>query len=224
MDYFKKIITTLILELFVFVSFGQREVNKFTPEMGVINSTELGESLLKREILTYRRGINLKEDINVSFLGSKYTIFKGTYLANNKKNKKNEIELTPVIDQSNFLGRSISIALFLNTTTNEISKVIYNNAKLKIKNEKPLIYPIEEVILKTDPLLVKDLIYNGRSAEVIKLTYREYINDLARPSFTQDVQYDLKDGNEIGFKGARIEVINATNLKIEYKVLSPFKD
>mgnify|MGYP001043013533 CR=1 FL=1 len=52
--------------------------------------------------------------------------------------------------------------------------------------------------------------------------YREYINDMARPAFNQELQYDLNESNIIGFKGLRIEVILATNTKIEYKVLSSF--
>jgi hypothetical protein len=46
---------------------------------------------------------------------------------------------------------------------------------------------------------------------------------MARPSFTQDLQYDLSEGNIVGFKGLRIEIIKAQNTKIEYKILSFFR-
>ncbi|HJV66199.1 MAG TPA: hypothetical protein VJ550_10730, partial [Geomonas sp.] len=63
-----------------------------------------------------------------------------------------------------------------------------------------------------------------RSGDTIKILYREYSGDLLRAPFSQDVQYDLKKSSTIGFKGARIEVINATNVKIQYRVLSSFPD
>ena len=52
--------------------------------------------------------------------------------------------------------------------------------------------------------------------------YREYVNNMARPSFSQDLQYDLSESNIIGIKGLRIEVLKAGNTKIEYKIVKSF--
>lgn len=70
----------------------------------------------------------------------------------------------------------------------------------------------------------QDFIYNGKVGNAIKFTYREYANDLARPAFTQDLQYDLKESDTIGFRGLRIEILSATNTKIQYKVLSYYTE
>ncbi len=72
-------------------------------------------------------------------------------------------------------------------------------------------------------LFLKVFIYNGKAGNVIKFSYREFINDMARPAFTQELQYDLSEGKIIGFKGMRIEILNTSNIEIEYKVLSEFK-
>lgn len=66
-----------------------------------------------------------------------------------------------------------------------------------------------------------ELIYNGKSGDTIKVSYREYNDDLARPSFYQDISYDLSESTEIGFKKMKIEVLKATNSYIEYIVNSP---
>lgn len=68
----------------------------------------------------------------------------------------------------------------------------------------------------------QEFIYNGRVGNALKFVYREYVDDYARPAFTQDLQYDLSESKIIGFRGLRIEVLNATNTNIEYKVLSQF--
>ena len=57
---------------------------------------------------------------------------------------------------------------------------------------------------------------------MVTLGYREFSNDTARPAFNNDVDYDLKNTKIIGYKGARIEVIEANNQNITYKVLSNF--
>jgi hypothetical protein len=44
---------------------------------------------------------------------------------------------------------------------------------------------------------------------------------MARPAFNQDLKYDLNDGAVIGFRGARFEVIKATNTEIKFRTISP---
>jgi len=45
-----------------------------------------------------------------------------------------------------------------------------------------------------------------------------------RQPFSQEVLYDLSEGNIIGFKGARIEIIEATNFNLKYKVIKSFPE
>lgn len=69
---------------------------------------------------------------------------------------------------------------------------------------------------------MKELIYTGKVGEKIRFTYREFQYDMARQSFNVDVEYDLSESNMISYKGATVEIISATNQKIEYKVLKHF--
>jgi hypothetical protein len=74
------------------------------------------------------------------------------------------------------------------------------------------------------PSFTQELIYNGRIGANVRFLYREFSNDHIRGPFSQEVQYDMSDGQTIGFKGARIEIIEATNTFIEYKLLSNFPE
>ena len=69
-----------------------------------------------------------------------------------------------------------------------------------------------------------ELIYQGVVDNKISIAYREYTDNLARPAFTQQAQYELNnDGTAIiGFKGARVQVHRADNLQIEYTVNQGF--
>jgi hypothetical protein len=67
----------------------------------------------------------------------------------------------------------------------------------------------------------QEILYSGGGKGTVTLQYREYMNDYARPAFSQELSYDLADGNEIGFKGARIRVIKVSNTGIRYVVLKP---
>lgn len=65
----------------------------------------------------------------------------------------------------------------------------------------------------------KELIYSGISQNTISILYREFLNDMARPAFSQELKYDLSQDRLVGFQGARFEIIKADNNKIRYKVI-----
>ena len=66
------------------------------------------------------------------------------------------------------------------------------------------------------------LIYSGKVGNKINVGYREFSGSVARPAFNNNVEYDLSESLVIGYKGAQIEVLEATNQYIRYKVLRNF--
>lgn len=66
------------------------------------------------------------------------------------------------------------------------------------------------------------LIYSGQVGNKINIGYREFSGNVARPAFNNEVEYDLSESKIIGYKGARIEVIEANNESIKYKVIKNF--
>lgn len=74
----------------------------------------------------------------------------------------------------------------------------------------------------TPDSFMQELIYTGKVGDKIRFTYREYQNGIARQAFNVNVEYDLGESNLISYKGATIEIISATNQRIEYKVLKHF--
>lgn len=68
----------------------------------------------------------------------------------------------------------------------------------------------------------QSLIYSGRIGNRIRLGYREFSGNLARPAFNNEAEYDLSESKVIGYKGARLEVLEATNEFIRFKLISNF--
>jgi hypothetical protein len=66
------------------------------------------------------------------------------------------------------------------------------------------------------------LIYSGKIGDKINIGYREFSGNMARPAFSNNVEYDLSGSMLIGYKGAKIEVIEANNQFIKYKVIESF--
>lgn len=68
-----------------------------------------------------------------------------------------------------------------------------------------------------------ELIFQGLSDGDIKFAYHEYENDMARPSFSQIVDYDYSTGEAIvTLKGARLTVHEATSSNLTYTLNKGF--
>jgi hypothetical protein len=82
---------------------------------------------------------------------------------------------------------------------------------------------------KKDKVVLKEskykfiVVYQVMSAKIIKLQYEEYVDGLARDAFFKTFEYDLSNGKEIAVKGILIEVMEAKNSTIKYKVIDDAK-
>jgi len=64
-----------------------------------------------------------------------------------------------------------------------------------------------------------EIIYSGIIGNTVKALYREFIEDFARPSFYQELQYNLDISNIISYRSIKIEILEATNSYIKYRVI-----
>lgn len=83
-----------------------------------------------------------------------------------------------------------------------------------------------EAIVQKPTNIQRILEYAGRDRQTLSVFYKEYTETVdgafIRPAFTQEFKFDMNEGRVIGVKGARIEVLKATNTGINYKVLAHF--
>lgn len=76
--------------------------------------------------------------------------------------------------------------------------------------------------IATEDTFQQTLLYNGKVGNKVNIGYREFSGSLARPAFNNSVEYDLSESSVIGYKGAQLEILEATNQHIKYKVLRNF--
>ena len=79
-----------------------------------------------------------------------------------------------------------------------------------------------EVFIYSENSFQQTIEYVGRSGDILKFNYSEFADRLARDSFNREFQIDLLEGNIAAYKGAIIEIIEATNVQIKYKVIRNF--
>lgn len=198
------------------------------PQLDLIAQAELGDTIVEKGKLTTYEGLDLRNELTWGdgWLLKKFTISPGKLRARQQDAKFTYFYSDKMTVYDGLLGTAPYGAGGLCTKKIDptfVRAFIVTGACGVNPKTAPEVRSTRVVDLDA-PNFRQELIYNGRSGETVKFLYREFSGDYARPPFSQDVQYDLKDGNMIGFKGARIEIVEASNTKLSYRVLSSFPD
>ena len=62
------------------------------------------------------------------------------------------------------------------------------------------------------------MIYTGLAGNTIRAAYREFAGDFIRPAFAQELQYNLSPDSTIAYKSIKIQILEATNSQLRYRV------
>jgi len=127
--------------------------------------------------------------------------------------------------------------LCIDETTNRVTG-LYWGTSLCMPIKENVDVRLSETREISDISDTREFIYSGRSGNTLRFRYREYraqasggktctekvptSQKLIAEGFTQDLTYDLSDGNVIGFRNLKLEVLKVTNTDITYRLLSFF--
>lgn len=78
------------------------------------------------------------------------------------------------------------------------------------------------VAVEGEPNLVQELVYDGWFGDRLGFTYREFVGDVDRPSYSQGFQHHLADSTTVEFRSLRLEVIETGSSSITYRIVSGF--
>lgn len=90
------------------------------------------------------------------------------------------------------------------------------------KLPQPLSVSKREEVISLAGSYRNELVFLGSAGKIIRLLYREYMDDFVRPAYSQEVSYDVSNlPMEISFRTAKFQVLELDGSSITYKVLSP---
>ena len=189
----------------------------YSPEINEPKTSEIGITLVSKETAKKYDAIEITKEVKIKPNLMVKTLKVGeTFI---KKFETEQFDLYENIENPNY-----GIAVSKGNESSKIYSIGQTGTALRFKISKyPLKYELTERPIRNEDYFKQEFIYNGKVGNGIKFIYREFVNDYARPAFTQDLQYDLSEDSTIGFRGLRLEVIDATNTKIEYKIINHFE-
>ena len=190
------------------------------PENNVVTTASLGDRMLESGKVITVDGFTLYNDVALKS-GSGFVVKAGEY--HQIGIKENHKVFTPKSGYGagivNVFGTPIPLKPYVDGSTGQLCCLDLFGISYCSDEVKPKVVKIN---VYTADSFMQELIYTGKVGQKIRFTYREFQNGTARQAFNIDVEYDLNESNLISYKGATIEIISATNQKIEYKVLKHF--
>jgi hypothetical protein len=87
---------------------------------------------------------------------------------------------------------------------------------------QPIPYKPSEFVNPTSDSLKQTVIYLGSTSETLRLSYREFVNDMARPAFTEEYTFPLGSSfpQPISFKGVKVTITAIDGDGLHYSLTS----
>ncbi len=193
------------------------------PPIGVIVQKNIGDTLVRQGTFSTIQAIKIESSVKVGAIGT-YTLGQGYYVKQGEDSNSEyyQPEISPE-------GGRIAVGALTDPFRavqymKDGSKICGVSAfGMHVCKENPPVTRTERNALSANSFQ-QALIYSGRFGDKLRIGYRESSNNMARPAFNNEVEYDLSQSKFIGYKGAKLEVIEATNEYIKFRVVSNFND
>ena len=194
--------------------------NQFSePPLGIIAVAQVGDTLLSQGIRIDQEYLVIPQELKISG----YTISKGIYAKHGQSKDGDFFRPDLLSSERGGVSNNVFTDLFqsinIPLSSDRICVITISNTKFCKKNSN---WTTEKRPSFSAQSYQQHLLYSGRIGDKIRIGYRELSGDLARAAFNNEVDYDLGQSTTIGYKGARLEVLEATNEHIKYRVLSNF--
>lgn len=191
------------------------------PPVGSVSTVRIGDVMLKQGKYREHDAVRLTAISQISW---GYTLHPGVYLKHGDDSEA-EYFLPSGSDDGGRIEKALLAdqwkSVMAKRTSDELCIVTVFN--VAVCRQGIAFERLRKAISSADSFQ-QTLIYNGRVGSKINVAYREFSNNVARPAFNNSVEYDLSESTTVGYKGAELEILEATNQHIRFRLLRNFND
>jgi hypothetical protein len=194
------------------------------PKIGETTTAQVGSTLFSQYRLWKKTGTRIPAGFVGEVGGAQVIVTSYDYLIQSVADGQLAY-CTERLTMRNLLGVPTKTTCFAGTTSDSrFTKVMVPADAIWWSKplSAPLRYEQQDEIITRPESIRRELIYLGTSGRVMRLAYREYAGDLARPAFAQEVTDDVVDlPMQVTFKSSRFEVLAIGGSSITYRATSP---
>ena len=99
-------------------------------------------------------------------------------------------------------------------------RIAKDNSSAGLKLKAPVPYATHKVPRETPDSIKTILIYSGATSDTLRLSYREFRNDMARPAFTEDLSIPItrQFPETIAVKDIKVTLLGISGLGLRYRI------
>lgn len=211
-------------------SYAPAAMDVSDPPLNQVVIRGVGEELLKQGRFFQARVLEVTAPVSVATLPGivVWTISPGLYRFSGSDQEASYYRLGGFGEQSGtvtraWLGAPVT-SLMLKRLNNELCVIYGAFNDFRCGKSEPSSWREVKRNAWVENSIQQTLIYNGKYGDQIRIGYREFSHSYARPAFSNDVSYDLQESSLISYRGAMLEILEATNVFIRYKVIKNFNE
>lgn len=192
-----------------------------SPPLNTTSTAAVGDEMLSQGVRTQRDGIALAGQTQISG----YTLTPGFYPLTGRNEQGAFYSFAynfPAPNGYGSLSKNFIVdepqSIMTTSTAGQLCVVTVFNVRVCDQES----FSATTRLTEGDENFQQTLLYSGRVGDRVRISYREFSGNLARPAFNNEVEYDLSTSNIIAYRGAQIRIIEANNTQITFEVLSNF--
>jgi hypothetical protein len=199
-------------------------MNISEPPINSVNIKQVGDEMLKQGKYREHDALYVQSELKVDWA---YTVYPGYFLKTGDDAEGEYYRIGGAGENSGYVEKAAIAdpykSLMVKKASNELCVITAFNIADCTNGIKDGFERVKKPVISQDTVQ-RTLLYSGKSGNKINIGYREFSGNIARPAYNNDVEYDMSESTQIGYKGALLDILEATNSHIKYKVLSNFNN
>ena len=194
--------------------------NSVMPVIGVEAVASVGDTVYEKSHLSVLPAYTINESFTGKNVFATVTIFPGDKFIKISSKSFLKACRSPSIEA--FAHKLYDACLYDDDGDGTFDRYGANEVQGGKKLPHPIAYKASEFIQATSDSVKQVVIFLGSTKDSMRLSYREFINDMARPAFTEEYTFPLAATfpQPVAFKGVKLSVTQIDGEGLHYKVIS----
>lgn len=203
-----------------------RQIDTIT--RGVAQTKKTGEPMLEKGVIKVMPGFTAKATFYPPKLDSIIfpVVRRGDIWECKRKLDNGDLLCTmPVMKMHHLIldsGQPVTTdpPFFIMKADGELAGVYYDGSKRIVMHDHPVIGMFEPVEVPMKDSYKREVVYDGRTDDIIRLTYLEFADDFSKPMLFQGLTYNISSLNIINVRDILIEVLDANEQEIRFMIMN----
>ena len=189
-----------------------------TPIVGTLSTATVGSTVYQRDHYRVLPAYTIAEPVVAKIIFARVNLPPETRLL--QIESKTKLKACAAASIADFRNKLYQGCLMDDDGDGKFDRVAGNEVQGGKKLDHPIAYKQSEYIEPSSDSVKQVVIFLGSTKDTLRLSYREFVNDMARPAFTEEYTFPLAATfpQPVAFKDVKLTVTGIDGGGLHYKV------